>query len=192
MMSLLYKNYAGVKAEIKLKGELLGLIGGLRFTRMESSLGKDDYWSTRADFLYLLYAQNGTTTEYLKVKDITQVSEYIGIPLELRIYPYEYKFIQMYYKIGADFNILLHSKTNTRFFDPAMEKYEAGVEKIVEDPWPVYASFHLAIGVKIGKPEKPGINIEACAPAAILANFKSSFVIPQAGGGIQLNIRIPL
>lgn len=80
-MSLLYKGYAGVKGEIKLHQDLFGLLGGIRYTRMEGSLGRDDYWSSGADFLYLLYQQQGTTTEYLKVKDITQVSHYLGMPL---------------------------------------------------------------------------------------------------------------
>lgn len=191
MSALFYKTYAGVKAEFRAQNGLLGLLTGLRLTRTESSLGKNDYWTSRSDFLYLLYRQQETTTEYLKVRDITQVSEYLGIPLEMRIYPYESRTIQLYYKIGFDFNVLLHSNTKTRFFDPGMDVFEKGVEDIVEDPWPVYATFHLAIGLKIGKPENPGINIEACVPQFLIANYNESLVAPEIGGGIQLNLRIP-
>jgi hypothetical protein len=191
MKALSYKNYLGAKVEVKIMNDLLGLLGGIRFTRMVNSIGKNDYWSTRSDFLYLLYQQQGTTTEYLKVKDITQVSNYVGIPLELRIYPYRQRTIQMYFKFGADFNMLMTTNTKVNFVDVNMAQYEEGVDGIIEDPWSFYSTLHLAVGMKIGKAEKPGFNIEACVPSFILANTNSSFVLPIAGGGIQLNIRIP-
>jgi hypothetical protein len=192
MMALLYKNYIGVKAAIRLANNKLELAGGVRFTRMESSLGKNSYWSGRSDFLYLLFRQQGTVTDYLKIKEISQVTNYIGIPLELRIYPYAEHFIQLYYKVGTDFNVLVRKKTTVDFYVPAMQHYEEEVGRIVEDPWHFYSTVQLGIGLKIGKNSKPGINIEACVPVAILANYKSSFVTPEAGGGFQLNIRFPL
>jgi hypothetical protein len=190
--ALMYKNYVGVKAEVKLLNNKLGLNGGLRYTRMMSSIGKNDYWSRRSDFLYLLYKQQGTLTEYLKVKDINQITNYIGIPVELRIYPYRPRTFQIYYKVGADFNIRLGTKTSVDFHDPAMQHYEKDVSQIIESPWLFYSTFHLAIGLKVGKDDKPGFSIEACAPVAIIANFKSSFVTPEEGGGFQINIRFPL
>jgi len=191
MMALLYKNYVGAKVEVRLANNKLGLAGGLRFTRMESSLGKNSYWSGRSDFLYLLYRQQGTVTEYLKIKEISQVTNYLGIPLELRVYPYAEHFIQLYYKIGADFNVRVRKKTTVDFYDPAMQTYEKEVGRVVEDPWTFYSTVQLAIGLKIGKTPISGINIEACAPVAILANYKSTFVTPQAGGGFQVNVRFP-
>ena len=191
MMSLLYKNYFGIKGEIRVLNNKLGLASGLRYTRMVSSLGKNDYWTTRSDFLYLLYKQDGTTTEYLKIKDITQISNFLGIPLELRIYPYAEHFIQLYYKIGTDLNLLLKGKTDVQFVNSNMQKNEGEVDRIIEDPWKFYASLHLAICFKIGKPDRPGVNIEACVPSVILSNNNSSFVTPYAGGGLQLNLRIP-
>lgn len=192
MSALLYKNYLGAKLEIKILDDMIGVLSGVRFTRMEGSLGKNTYWSDRSDFLYLLYRQSGTTTEYLKVRDITQVSYYAGIPLEFRIYPYRDRFIQMYYKFGADFNLLLGGKTKVKFVESSMNQYESDVENLIEDPWKFYSTFQLGVGMKIGKAGKPGVNLEACVPEFIAANIDNSFVSPDFGGGFRLSIRIPL
>lgn len=193
LVALLYRNYASAKFEIRAARNLLGILGGIRYTHMESSIGKNDYWTSQSDYFYLLFQQDGTNTEYLKVKDITQSSNYIGVPLEIRIYPYKkQRNFQMYYKFGIDFNMLLNSRTKVKFQNWMMKQYEDDVEDVIEDPWPFYASLHLAAGLRIGKENKPGVNIEACAPSAMLYKSKhSSFVFPNAGGGIQLNIRFP-
>lgn len=192
VMALMYKNYVGFKCEKRALNNKLGLLSGVRFTRIESSIGRNNYWSTGADFLYLLYNQEGTTTEYLKVKDISQVTQYLGIPLELRIYPYEERKVQMYYKIAADINFLLKGKSKVTFHDPEMNSYSDAVGRIIEDPWKVYATVYAAVGMKIGASDKPGINIEACFPSAVICNYNSSFVEPSYGGGFQINIRFPL
>lgn len=190
--ALMYKNYAGIKAEVRILNNKLGLVGGLRYTRMVSSIGKNEYWTSRTDYFYLLFKTQGSSTEYLRVKDINQVSDYIGIPLELKIYPYESRVFQIYYKIGGDINFRLKTSTNISFSDNAMEQFEKEASQVIEDPWSIYATVHAAIGLKIGKENKPGINLEACIPAGIIADLKSSFVDPQAGGGLQFNIRFPL
>jgi hypothetical protein len=53
------------------------------------------------------------------------------------------------------------------------------------------STIHAAVGFKIGKDPKPGVNIEFVVPAAIMASTESGLVTPQAGGGFQLNFRIP-
>jgi hypothetical protein len=161
---------------------------------MESSLGKESYWSNSSDFFYLLFSQEGTKTEYMKVKEIDQVTGYIGIPLELKIYPYikERKTnIYVYYKIGSDFNFRIHSRTSAVFSNDAMEQYEDAIGDVVEKPWSFYSSVHLGIGFRIGKHEKPGVNIEFLYPAAIWGQDKQGLVNPEGGGGVQVNVRLP-
>jgi hypothetical protein len=189
--ALLYKNYVGVKIESRILNNTIGLLTGLRYTWTHGSIGKNTYWESNSDYLYLLYKQNGTTTEFLKVKSITQVSGFAGIPVEVRIYPYKNRKIQMYYKIGADFNFRVTNNTQVSFKNPAMESYADDITNLIEDPWKAYATVYAAIGMKIGQPDKPGLNIEATIPSAIICNYKQSFVSPEAGAGFQLNVRIP-
>lgn len=194
LRALLYKNYIGVKYETRILKNKLGILSGLRYTRMESSLGKETYWSDRSDFFYLLFSEDRTKTEYMKVKEINQVAGYIGIPLELKIYPYikeRRTNIYVYYKIGSDFNFRIHSRTGTIFSNEAMEQYEDAVGRIVEKPWSFYSSFHVGIGFRIGKQDKRGANIEFLLPAAIWARNSHGLVNPEAGAGIQVNLRLP-
>jgi hypothetical protein len=191
---LLNKNYLGIKYETRILNKKIGLLSGLRYTRMVSSLGKETYWSGSPDFFYLLFSQDETKTEYMKVKEINQVAGYLGIPLELRIYPYKKERktnVYVYYKIGSDFNFRIHSKTNAVFSNDAMNQYEDAIGNIVEKPWSFYSSVHLGIGFRIGKHEKPGANIEFLFPAAIWGEDKQSLVNPEAGGGVQINVRLP-
>ncbi len=194
LRALLYKNHIGFKYETRILRNKLGILSGVRYTRMESSLGKETYWSDRSDFFYLLFSEDQTKTEYMKVKEINQVAGYIGIPLELNIYPYikERKSnIYVYYKIGSDFNFRIHSRTGAVFSNDAMEQYEDDVAGIVEKPWSFYSSFHLGVGLRIGKPDKPGANIEFLYPAAIWGQNSKGLVNPEAGGGVQVNLRLP-
>lgn len=190
--ALLYKNFVGVKYEKRVLQNKVGLTAGVRFTWMHSSIGKNSYWGSGSDYYYFLYQEQGTKTEFLRVKDITQSATYIGIPFEIRIYPYEERTVQMYYKIGFDLNRLMTAHTKVSFENKLMDSYEQGIEQIIEEPLSYYATAYAAIGMKIGKSDKPGVNLEACIPAVIICNYDAAFVKPTAGGGFQINLRIPL
>jgi hypothetical protein len=192
LRSLLHMEYLGVKLEYRFLNNLFGAVGGLRYTRMVSSIGKTSYWSETPDFFYVLYSQDGTTTEYAKVREIVQKSDYLGLPLELRIYPNKDYAVNVYYKLGAAFNLKIRNKKDMVFFNEAMEPYRDEIYQVTEDPGPFYASFYLGVGLKVGKLAKPGANLEVCFPVGILPADEPAFVTPQAGGGFQLMVRIPL
>jgi len=190
--SLLYNEYFGVKFEYRLVKNLLGVSGGMRYNRMVSSIGKTDYWTESPDFFYVNFWSDGTSTEYAKVLEINQKSDYIGIPVELRIYPYKDYPVNVYFKAGGSFNLLVRSQTNLVFQDETMNPYERNVASIIEKPSSYFASFHLGIGLKIGKLTKPGFILEASIPVGIATPDKATFVTPQGGVGVQFMVRIPL
>ena len=191
LRGLLYKNYFGIKAEKKILNSRIGLLSGIRYTSMVSTLGQEAYWTNNPDFFYLLFRQEDTKTEYLKVREIKQVTGYLGIPLEIRVYPYQPRGFNVYYKIGADINCRLHSKTDAGFFNDEMEVFEDELSQVVEEPWAFYSSVHLGVGFRIGREEKPGVNIEILIPATIMTGSSESLVSPGAGAGLMLNARIP-
>lgn len=189
---LMHLEYFGVKFERRMIKNLLGVSAGLRYSRVISSIGKTTYWSDSPDFFYVHFNEDGTTSEYAKVLEINQKSHYIGIPVELRIYPYKDHSVNVYYKAGASFNLNVASHTEVVFKDDSMDPYESVVAGIVEGAQPYYASFHLGIGLKIRKLVKPGFNIEVNVPIGIITRDDSGFVSPQTGGGFQIMIRMPL
>jgi len=190
--SLLYNTYIGVKFEYRMVKNLLGLSGGLRYNRMVSSIGKTAYWTDSPDFFYVNFWNDATSSEYAKVLEINQKSDYIGIPVELRIYPYKDYPVNVYFKAGGSFNLLAGSKTDLVFKDETMNPYERNVASVIEEPSSYFASFHLGVGLKVGKLTKPGFILEASIPVGIVTPDKATFVTPQGGVGFQFMVRIPL
>ena len=157
---------------------------------MNGSIGKASYFSSTSDFYYVLFDNNGTTTEYAKVKEINQKSNFIGIPLEVRVYPFDDHPVNFFAEIGASFNLSFGSKTDIVFFDNSMNTYRNEVGKVIESPWRYYATYNLGVGFKIGRLPKPGVDIGANLVGMLIPD-KASLIKPDVGGGVQLMIRVP-
>jgi hypothetical protein len=190
--ALMTLEYLGIKIEYRIANNLFGVSSGLRYTRMIASIVKSSYNSNAPDFFYVNFNQDGMNTEYAKVRELKQNTSYLGIPLELRYYPKKERRIRLYYKAGVSFNLQVGSKSDIAFVNAGMEPYRNDVLKVVEKASPYYTTFHLGLGLKVGKFEKPGICIEAYAPIGVIFPDNSYFVYPIAGGGIQIMARIPI
>lgn len=190
--ALMHNDLFGVRIEYRIARNLLGISAGLRYSRMITSIGKPAYWSDSPEFFYVHYRTDGLNTEYARVHELTQKADYIGIPVELRIYPYAEHLINFYYKAGATFNINAGSKTDVAFFDDKMDPYKGDVAEVVESAYSFYGSFNLGIGIKVGRLPKPGFIVEASFPIGMLTPGKDSFVSPEAGAGAMIMVRIPL
>lgn len=178
------KMYTGLKVEIRSTSNRIGLFSGIRYTRINSNLGNGS----------VFYVQNyidETTLELLRVKDINQSADYIGIPIEARYFLFKPRKVGLYLKSSIEFNYLIHSNTELKFPTNTMEKYQDGILNKIQDPDTFYSTMFLGFGIKLGKNDKPNINIEACLPALYLSDYSTGLVKPEAGGGIQINLQIP-
>jgi len=190
--SLMEINYIGLKFEYRVFKNLFGLSAGLRYSSLFTSIGRDSYMSSGPDYFYVNYNQSDLITEYAKVCEINQKGDYLGIPLEVRLYPRKEHKIKLYYKAGVSFNLKIHSNSDISFFDKSMEQYQADVMKVVENASPNYTTFHIGLGLKIGKTNKPGISVETYTPIGVRFPKGSYFVNPLAGSGLQLLLSVPL
>lgn len=192
--AMFYKNYFSIKGEYKVLNNVLGLTSGIRYTHLQSSIGKQMYWRSSSEFFYVLYKEDGSTSEYARVKEIVQNSHYLGIPLELKIYPNPGRdwWVNVYYKIGADFNFHINTKEKISFFNEEMKAFQDEVSEVIEEPYSMIGSAFMAVGLKLGKNRFPGVNIEACVPTFVFTSGASGLVKPIGGGGFQFNIRLPL
>lgn len=189
--SAMMLGYFGIKCEYRVFDDLFGIAGGLRYTHMITSIGRNSYASGSPDFFYVIYNQEGMDTEYAKVREITQNADYLGVPLEIRIYPRKERRINYYFKTGISFNLKISSRSDIVFSNDFMEQYQNEIFRLVEKAGQYYTGFIFGMGLRIGKSEKPGFFIEATAPAGVFYPGKSNFVDPLAGGGFQLMARIP-
>ena len=188
-----YKSFIGIKSEIFSLSDRFGLLGGIRFSSMNSSIGKNDYWTNNTNYFYWLYRQDGINTEYLRIKEINQKSDYIGIPIEIRYFTARRpRLFQIYIKIGIEINYLLESKTGIVFNSPAMDPYEKDLSAMVEQPEKISSAIYGGGGIKLGRDQKPSISFEACMPYIFLTSRSSGILQPLFGGGFQLNFQIPI
>jgi hypothetical protein len=192
LTSLMYKQFIGIKPEIFSLNNKLGILGGIRFSRINNSIGKEAYWTNSTNYFYWLYRQDGVNTEYLKVKEINQTSDYIGIPIEIRYFPFRPHLFSIFFKLGAEINYLLQTQTDIVFNDDAMESYQKDLTAEVGQPKSFSSSVYGAGGVRLGRESKPSISIEICVPYLFLTSESSGLVNPIFGSGFQLNVQIPI
>jgi hypothetical protein len=193
LTTLSYAWYAGVKSEVFSLNDRFGLSAGIRFSRLNNTIGKEEYWRSNTNYFYWLFQQDGTETEFLKIREIGQKTDYLGIPLELRFLVSRRPHIfQIYGKVGAVTNFRVKTTTRVVFKDPAMEVYEKDVSDQIKEPGPVSFAMYVASGFKIGTDQKPSISIEACFPYFVLNPHASGMLNPLFGGGFQLTFQVPI
>ncbi|MBK8882553.1 MAG: hypothetical protein IPN67_09300 [Bacteroidales bacterium] len=73
-----------------------------------------------------------------------------------------------------------------------MEQHQEDIIKVIENPSPSFTTFHIGLGMKIGKSDKPGFSIEAYTPIGVRFPKGSYLVNPLAGSGIQLSLSVPI
>jgi hypothetical protein len=193
LTSLSYIWFAGVKSEIFSLNDRFGLQGGIRYSQISNSIGKDEYWGSSTNYFYWLFRQDGTETEFLKIKEISQKSGYLGVPVELRYFVSKRPHVfQLYGKLGAVLDFRVNSHTNVLFKDPAMEIYEKNISDQVKQPGAVSFAMYVGSGFKIGTDQKPSVSLEACFPYFILTSHTSGMLQPLFGGGFQLTFQVPI
>lgn len=192
LTSLTYKSYIGIKPEYFSLNNKLGILAGIRFTGINNSVGKNSYLANNSDYFYFLYREDGITTEYLRVKQIIQKSDYLGIPFEIRYFPFKPRLFRIYFKLGTEINFIVKTQTDIVFSDNAMEVYQKELAEKVGQPRSLHASVYGAGGVRLGRESKPSVSIEMTLPYLFLTPESSGLANPIFGGGFQVNFQIPI
>ncbi len=193
LSSLQFKNYLGIKAEVFTLNNKFALTGGIRYTHLYGAIGKQSYWYvTTSDFFYVLVTQNNSNTELMKVKEVTQSSHYVGVPLELKFFPMSPHLIQIYFKAGLEFNFRVKTKTDVVFSNDDMSIYKNKIADLVRNPGNFCAVANGAAGLRIGRPYKINFSLEGNLPVVFITQETTGVVNPLSGVGFQCNLYIPL
>jgi len=183
------KIYFGVKYEALFSNNNIGISTGLRFSQLSAQL---DHSRKYDSFIWLL-RQNEQATDYLTIRSIKQKNHYIGIPLEIRVFPKRRDyFFKQYFKIGGAFNYRFSTNYDVDFQEPAMSKYADEVGDKIRKPCTFSGFIFPALGFRWGKNNYPWVNLEFQFPGFMIAQYKHAFVDPDVGFGMQLSIQIPL
>jgi len=180
--------YFGVKSEYSLNHRF-AVAAGLRF-----GFGGNSLTSDRDNFLWRV-SNTETSSNYLRIKNITQNVYNIGIPLEFKIFTSKSDVIvRHYFKIGTVFNFALAQDVSVDFADKEMNKYLSEIKNQFERPNNFNGQFVLGMGLKIGRMSNPFGSIEMQVPVQYGNNTRLNSLFKtenQAGIGIQANIIIP-
>jgi hypothetical protein len=181
--------YIGIKPEYTLT-KRLAVAAGLRLTFAQSVLESNSRY-----FLWKT-AESGTTTDYVRVNNISQQNIFVGIPLELKIFPREKDyFVRHYFVMGTAMNFLAGSKNTISFSNSQMEKYEPLISGHTGTPNRFHGYAYTGFGLKIGRTNHTFGNIEFHYPILMFDNKRlSSFMETRNsfGFGIQTTLQIPL
>jgi hypothetical protein len=176
------RTYGGVKAEMHSLSGVFAFCSGVRYSRISNSISKQ----YSPDYFYYLFRQSETTTEYLRIKEIDQVTSYISVPVEMRIFFYRQRKFRLYCLVGTEFGYSVASKNKVEFDDPSMEQHESELSATIEKP----ASFYYAVngrgGLVIGG-DKPFLDIGITLPM-LISRSASTLSEPGVGGGFHLQV----
>jgi len=186
------RQFVGIKTEFFTTNNKVGVMSGVRLTRISGSVGQDDFWSSNSDYFYFLLREDGLNTNYLRVKEINQISNYVGIPLEVRYFPFKPRLFRVFFKLAVEANYLYKTNTDVAFYDPAMNQFEMELTSQFEQPKAYTFAAYAGGGIRYGRNSKPSVSIEANAPYFVLTPQSSGLVNPEMGFGIQLNFQIPI
>jgi hypothetical protein len=178
--------FLGARMEIRNGRGNVGISAGLHFSMIESSLLKNGPPS----YFYFLVAQSGTTTEYLKVKELTQLSYYGGVPVEVRVFVYRPRAFRLFVTAGFEFGYKLADETIVVFDDPSMDQYASEVKAVAGHTENWFTTLYMRAGFLLGKKDKPRVSMGITGPVFI-SNSASTLVKPVAGAGIFVTMQFP-
>ena len=184
--------FFGVKSEYALYKDILSVSSGIRYRDFNTSFDRNPYF-------FLLHKEQGDRTDYLRIKEITETSHYLGVPIELICAP-DFPLLRnktwsiaFYTKLGGEVGAKLHTSRSIDFYNEAMKQYEEElIKERCREITPIYASLYYAFGLRFGKPNSVRFNIEGTPPAFVFTNKVSSFMNVKNLGGLQLSLLVPI
>jgi hypothetical protein len=181
--------YIGLKPEYSINKRFV-VAAGLRLSYSKGALDSD------RDYFLWKISETGTNTNYLKINSISQHNYYIGVPLELKLFPREIDyFVRQYFILGTTLNFLAASTNSISFRNTKMEKYESEISAQLGKPDYFHGQLYLGVGLKIGKTNHPFGNIEFHLPVFIYGGDKLNSFTKAGdafGFGIKTILQIPI
>jgi hypothetical protein len=186
--------YAGAKGEMFLSNEKFRIGVGIQYSQMTGKIDNDNGWGDYNPnrFFFYRYRESGTTTEYVTIEKMEQSTSYVGVPVDVRFFPFNPRRFNLYFKVGAELNIRVATETAIDFHEPSMEEYKGEITETLAEPDAVSGLGYVAAGIQFGRPGQFKFGLEVPAPCFSLSPDATGIVKPTAGGGFMIFIAIPL
>ena len=189
----MYVSHFAVKPEIRLFDDKLAFSSGLRFSNILSDVSTWGSQMDNAGYFYLRYNTSEFNTEYAKVRTMDESTNYLGIPIEVKLIPFSFWRMDFYLKTGVEFNFLLSSKTKIEFVNNAMNEFESSlIDNVGVKVNNLYSTWSTALGVTLGNKNRLQYNIEFLMPSFFITNNNSTLVNTEMFTGIRCSIQFPI
>jgi hypothetical protein len=193
-LSSMGATYVGLKAEYFFVDNRVGVAIGARITKFETDYSRHVYDGA---FLWRL-REDGTTTDFVHLASLSQISRSVGVPMEVRWFPNARELpVQIYFKAGVVVDWCFSTKNDVQFYDLSMYRYADEVSQNIGEHAALSALIFLGFGLKIGgfkvgRYKFPWINLELHVLDASLTRQAFEFIKPYYGAGLQASIQIPI
>lgn len=189
----MYISHFAVKPEIRLFDDKIAFSSGLRFSNILSDVS---IWGSQMDnagYFYLRYNTSGLNTEYAKVRTLDESTNYLGIPIEVKLIPFSFWRIDFYLKTGVEFNFLLSSKTKIDFVNDAMNEFESTlIDNVGVKVNNLYSTWSTALGLTFGNKNRLQYNIEFLMPSFFITKNNSTLVNAEMFTGFRCSVQFPI
>jgi hypothetical protein len=173
----------GVLVERFSPNEHWSLATGLQYRVISTHIS-----AAETQYFFYRYAQEGLDTRYLRINSITQNISCIGIPLQIRFFPFGGRRARFYAKVSLENNFNVSASGHVRFFQAEMDPYEKQVQQSFEQPLSYNAIMSLAGGVRFHGQGKFAGGFEVIGPTGFLTPNAIGMVSPTVGMGLQFNV----
>lgn len=190
--SYIQKSYAGLKYEHRFTNNRIGMFTGIRFSRLYSSIGRSGVSEGNSGYFYVLVEEQGLDTRYIRVKEINQTADYLGVPLEFRFFVSRAKRVRFYLKAGAECSFRIAQNREVVYQDAAMANYTDWLLNQIDKPKAVVGSAFLSPGIRFFPDKYPGLNLEVHILTFMLPSDAVGMLNSEAGAGFQVNLQVPL
>lgn len=185
--------HIGAIGEFLLGNGMFGLATGVRITPYNASLGVivDDRHYYNWD------VSTTDDVELVTLYKIKQLNNYVGVPLQFRIFfvPYD-KIVRPYFKLDMAFNWNVSTKTTVHFKNEAdAATYEKRIIEQIGTPEKFNSTLDFAYGLRIGK-EPVFVNAEIHFPSFLLTDSPISYFsasdLTMLNFGVKVAVQVPV
>jgi hypothetical protein len=190
VFSHLVMNQIAVKPEWDFFGGKLAFETGLKYSFLNSALDMALQSNGLPAYFFLHYNSTGINTEYTKVHSITENTQYLSIPLELKLIPLKWRNFDVYVKTGVDFGLKINSTTTINFVNNNMDEFHQTIlDNVGADVNKYMVGWNNSVGVAYGRNNSLRYRIEALLPSFLLTKNNSSLVNGDVFTGFRFSLQ---
>ncbi len=190
--------HLGVGVEYMFSNGMFGIGSGIRLTNYIAFLGRSNSSRGQSPSAYEWNVDPSSEDgDYVDVRRIKQANNYLGLPVEFRIFfvPVE-NIVRPYFKLDLAFNFLIANKNTVTFVkEDTPLRYVNLIDENLGKPEKFNSTLDFAYGLRIGR-DPFYVNAEIHFPSFLLTDSPVSFFdssdLTMLNFGAKIGLQVPI